>query len=75
MPNNVELVDIKSAPIASVAAQGLHTEAQFYPLDVLVFATGFDAMTGALERIDIHGRRGQLLRARWDSGPATLLGI
>lgn len=73
--DNVELVDIKSAPIASVAAQGLHTEAQFYPLDVLVFATGFDAMTGALERIDIHGRRGQLLRDRWDSGPATLLGI
>ena len=73
--SNVELVDIKAAPIRYVSATGVHTAENEYPLDMLIFATGFDAMTGALDRIEICGRDGQHLRQNWQAGPSTLLGV
>lgn len=73
--DNVSLVDIRSAPIACILPDGLRTADASYPLDVLVFATGFDAMTGALLAIDIRGEGGISLREKWSSGPTTYLGL
>ena len=72
---NVTLVDVKSAPIIEITASGLRTEHQEYELDAIVFATGFDAMTGALLDIDIRGRAGYTLREKWAAGPRTYLGL
>lgn len=73
--DNVKLVDVKSAPIVEITEQGVRTEQQEYELDVIVFATGFDAMTGALLDIDIRGRAGRALRDKWSAGPRTYLGL
>ncbi len=73
--DNVDLVDIRSAPIQEVTPTGLRTEAGEWELDVLVFATGFDAMTGSLLRIDITGSKGQRLVDAWAEGPRTYLGL
>lgn len=73
--SNVTLVDIKSAPIKELTEQGLRTSTQAYALDCLVFATGFDAMTGALNRIKIAGKSGLLLSEKWKTGPRTYLGL
>jgi len=73
--DNVSLVDVKSAPISRISAAGVVTEQAEYPLDVLVFATGFDAMTGALLRPDIRGAGGESLRQKWEHGPRTYLGL
>jgi cyclohexanone monooxygenase len=73
---NVTLVDVRSAPIAEVTKQGVRLEnGDEYELDLIVFATGFDAMTGALLEIDICGRDGLSLRAEWEDGPQTYLGL
>ncbi len=72
---NVELVDINNAPIERITASGLRTAAAEYDFDVLIFATGFDAMTGTLMAIDIVGREGQTIRQRWEQGPETYLGL
>jgi cyclohexanone monooxygenase len=72
---NVSLVDIRSAPIESVYPGGLKTSADSYELDALVFATGFDALTGALFAIDIRGVGGVALREAWAAGPRTYLGV
>ena len=72
---NVDLVDIKKAPIQEITPKGLRTSDAEYPLDVIVFATGFDAMTGALLGVDIRGRNGQTLRDKWREGPRTYLGL
>lgn len=72
---NVALVDISAAPIEGITEQGVRTSKAEYPLDALVFATGFDAMTGAMDRVDIRGCNGQRLRDNWEQGPATLLGV
>ena len=72
---NVTLVDISEAPLAKVTATSLHTTQAEYELDVIVFATGFDAMTGSLLRPTITGRGGRTLREHWRSGPLTYLGI
>ncbi|HEU4322229.1 MAG TPA: NAD(P)/FAD-dependent oxidoreductase [Roseiflexaceae bacterium] len=72
---NVTLVDVRSAPIEAVTPGGLRTRDAEYQLDAIVFATGFDAMTGTLSRIDIRGRDGQLLRNTWADGPRTYLGL
>ncbi|MCP5184224.1 MAG: NAD(P)/FAD-dependent oxidoreductase [Pseudomonadales bacterium] len=72
---NVHLVDVRSQPIKCITANGVRTEATDYPLDCLVFATGFDAMTGPLTRIDIRGRNGRSLRDLWRDGPACYLGL
>jgi cyclohexanone monooxygenase len=72
---NVKLVDTKSAPIAEITEMGLKTTAREYALDTIVFATGFDAITGALADIDIRGRDGLPLRQKWAHGPRTWLGL
>ncbi|MBA3744393.1 NAD(P)/FAD-dependent oxidoreductase [Sporichthya sp.] len=73
---HVHLVDVGSNPIAAVTPDGLRlTDGTEYAVDVLVFATGFDATTGTLNRIDIRGREGQLLREKWAGGPRTYLGL
>jgi cation diffusion facilitator CzcD-associated flavoprotein CzcO len=73
--DNVTLVDLRRTPIEAVNARGVRTAGQQYDVDVIVYATGFDAMTGALDRIDIRGRGGRLLRDEWGDGPGTLLGL
>ena len=73
--DNVTLVDVKTDPIEQVTANGIKTRAHQYDLDVLVLATGFEAMTGALFKIDIRGRDGVLLRDAWRDGPVTYLGL
>jgi cyclohexanone monooxygenase len=72
---NVSLVDVKAAPIEEITPIGLRTSAAKYEFDAIVFATGFDAMTGALLNIDIRGRNGLTLKEKWEHGPRTYLGI
>jgi cation diffusion facilitator CzcD-associated flavoprotein CzcO len=72
---NVTLVDLREEPIEAIDATGLATSARHYDLDAIVYATGFDAMTGALERIDVRGRAGRPLRQKWSAGPRTYLGL
>ncbi|MEB3019660.1 flavin-containing monooxygenase [[Mycobacterium] crassicus] len=74
--DNVTLVDLRAEPISAVTPAGIGTAAGHYDLDVIVYATGFDAMTGALSRIDVRGRDGVLLRDVWaDEGPVSYLGL
>jgi cation diffusion facilitator CzcD-associated flavoprotein CzcO len=73
--DNVTLVDIRSAPIERITPAGIRTAAAEYQLDDLVFATGFDAMTGALAKIDVRGRGGLALSTAWSAGPRTYLGL
>ena len=72
---NVTLVDVSLAPIDEITPTGLDTGGRHYELDAIVFATGFDAMTGALLKVDIRGRGGLSLRDKWAAGPRTLLGV
>jgi cyclohexanone monooxygenase len=72
---NVTLVDIKSDPIVSLTPAGLRTAAREYELDDIAFATGFDAITGALLDIDIRVEGGPTLRDKWADGPRTYLGL
>ncbi len=73
--DNVSLVDLREAPIEAITPTGLRTRDAEYPLDVLVFATGFDAMTGSLLRIDIRGSGGRRLADAWAGGPRSYLGL
>ncbi len=73
--DNVTLVDLRATPIEQITEHGLRTSTMEYPLDVLIFATGFDAMTGALNSIDIRGRAGLALKQAWAQGPQTYLGL
>ena len=73
--DNVTLVDIRSKPINEITATGLRTADAEYELDTIVFATGFDAMTGAMKEIDIHTDAGLSIQQRWQDGPRTYLGI
>lgn len=72
---NVTLVSVRKTPIESIDATGMATSDAHYDLDALVFATGFDAMTGTLAKIDIVGRGGQKLVDDWADGPRTYLGL
>jgi len=72
---NVELVDIRSAPIQEITPRGIRTAAAEYDVDAIVFAIGFDAMTGALLDIDIRGAGGRSLHEHWAGGPRTYLGL
>jgi cyclohexanone monooxygenase len=72
---NVTLVDVSEAPIEAITSGGLRTQRAEYALDAIVFATGFDAMTGSLHAIDIRGRGGRTLREKWAAGPRTYLGL
>ncbi len=69
-------MDLRKGPIRRVTATGIDTEQGFHELDVIIYATGFDAMTGALTRMDIRGRNGMSLREFWASeGPLSYLGL
>jgi cation diffusion facilitator CzcD-associated flavoprotein CzcO len=72
---NVHLVDISATPLVRVTETGLRTSERDYPFDIIVYATGFDAITGAYDHMDIRGVGGQRLRDKWQEGPATFLGI
>jgi cyclohexanone monooxygenase len=72
---NVTLVDLKAEPVVRIAAHGILTAKAEYPLDVIIFATGFDAVTGALNKIDIGTSDGRKLRQEWADGPRTYLGV
>ena len=73
--DNVSLVDLKSAPIDKITPKGLKAGNKEFEFDALVFATGFDAMTGALFNIDIRGRNGIQFKEKWSDGPRTYLGL
>jgi cyclohexanone monooxygenase len=73
--DNVTIVDLSEGGIQEITPTGIRSEQGDFDLDVIIFATGFDAMTGALNRIDIRGRGGELLRDAWAAGPRTLLGL
>ena len=72
---NVTLVDVRRSPIEAITATGLRTRDGSYAVDAIVFATGFDAMTGAVLKVDIRGRGGLALRPKWEDGPRTQLGL
>ncbi len=73
--DNVDLVDVNETPIARITANGIETSAQNYDFDMIIYATGFDAIIGAFDRIDIQGRDGQRLKDKWADGPRTYLGL
>ena len=73
--DNVELVDLREAPIEAISARGVRTADAEYPVDIIVYALGFDAMTGALDAIDIAGRNEIRLKDEWAHGPKTMLGV
>jgi cation diffusion facilitator CzcD-associated flavoprotein CzcO len=72
---NVRLVDISAKGIEEITPAGVRASGELFELDALVFATGFDAMTGTLLRMDIRGRGGRTLREAWEDGPRTYLGL
>jgi cation diffusion facilitator CzcD-associated flavoprotein CzcO len=72
---NVALVDIRKTPIEEITERGLRTSQARFDLDVLVFATGFDALTGSLLQMNITGRDGLSLKEAWSHGPHSYLGI
>ena len=72
---NVTLLDVRSDPIQEITATGVRTATQSVELDAIVFATGFDAMTGALREIDVRTSAGAALRDHWEGGPLTYLGL
>ena len=73
--DNVRLVDLRETPIVRITAEGIETTTAKHPFDAIVFATGFDALTGAAARIEITGRDGLTLRQAWANGPETYLGL
>ena len=73
--DNVSLVDVKKAPIERISPDGIKTADAYYELDAIIFATGFDAMTGTLLAINIQGPDGYTLKEAWADGPATYLGL
>ena len=73
--DNVTLVDLRATPIERITARGLETSSGEHPLDILIFATGFDAGTGALTRVDLRGRGGVLLKDAWAPGVRTWMGL
>jgi cation diffusion facilitator CzcD-associated flavoprotein CzcO len=73
--DNVELVDISETPIERITPTGIKTSEREYDFDVIVYATGFDAITGAYDKIDIQGVGGEKLAQKWTDGPTTYLGM
>ena len=73
--DNVHLIDLNETPIETITKTGIRTSDRDYELDAIIYAIGFDAMTGALDRIDIRGRGGLPLREKWAAGPVTYLGL
>ncbi|MSP30774.1 MAG: NAD(P)/FAD-dependent oxidoreductase [Acetobacteraceae bacterium] len=73
--DNLQLVDIKETPIERITEKGIKTSDAEYEFDIIIYATGFDAITGSFDRIDIRGADGQRLKDRWAHGPQTFLGV
>ncbi|WP_168706690.1 flavin-containing monooxygenase [Gordonia paraffinivorans] len=73
--DNVKLVNLRKTPIEEITDTGVRTSDHLYELDMIVYATGFDAMTGSLSRIDIRGRGGRKLVDEWSAGPRTYIGL
>ena len=73
--DNVELVDIRHSPIQEITPKGIRTEDEEFEFDIIVFATGFDAMTGTYFKMDIRGRNDLSLKDKWSEGPKTYLGL
>ena len=73
--DNVELVDIRETPIERITPNGIKTSDAEYEFDIIIYATGFDALTGGFDRIDIQGVDGLRLKDKWKGGPQTYLGI
>lgn len=72
---NVQLVDLNETPIECITRNGIKTSHTEFEFDLIIYATGFDAITGSYDRIDIVGRSGETLRAKWQDGPSTYLGL
>ena len=72
---HVRLVDLRKQPIASITETGIETMEESFEVDAIVYATGFDAMTGAIVSVDITGRDGVTLKEKWGDGPSTYLGL
>lgn len=72
---NVDLVDLRATPIERIVATGVQTSDATYDLDAIIYATGFQSLTGELMRIDIRGEGGEALREKWAHGPKTNLGV
>jgi len=72
---NVQLVDIKETPIERITPKGVKTSDTEYEFDIIIYATGFDAITGSFDRIDIRGLGGLRLKDKWRGGPQTFLGV
>jgi cation diffusion facilitator CzcD-associated flavoprotein CzcO len=73
--DNVELVDIAETPIERITPKGIKTSAAEYEFDIIIYATGFDAITGSFDKIDFRGVDGVKLKDRWKNGPQTYLGV
>ena len=73
--DNVTLVDVSDSPIEAITERGVKAAGRAYEFDALILATGFDAMTGALLKVDIRGRAGLALRDKWRDGPRAYLGL
>jgi cation diffusion facilitator CzcD-associated flavoprotein CzcO len=73
--DNVTLVDITETPIERITPTGIRTSAGEYEFDIIIYATGFDAVTGSFDRIDIRGADGLRLKDKWKPGPQTFLGV
>jgi cation diffusion facilitator CzcD-associated flavoprotein CzcO len=73
--DNVELVDITETPIERITPDGIKTSDREYPFDIIIYATGFDAITGSFDRIDLRGANGVRLKDKWKPGPQTFLGV
>jgi cation diffusion facilitator CzcD-associated flavoprotein CzcO len=72
---SVHLVNLQRTPLVEITGKGIRTSDHEYEVDAIVYATGFDAMTGALTNVDIRGRDGLSLKETWSAGPRTYLGI
>jgi cation diffusion facilitator CzcD-associated flavoprotein CzcO len=73
--DNVELVDLNETPIERITPKGIKTSEKEYGFDIIIYATGFDAITGSFDKIDFRGVNGELLRDKWRRGPETYLGL
>src|SRR4029079_11200393 len=73
--DNVELVDIKETPIERITPKGIKTSAREFAFDIIIYATGFDALTGSFDRIDLRGVDDVRLKDKWKHGPQTYLGV
>jgi cyclohexanone monooxygenase len=73
--DNVDLVDIRRSPIREITPTGVRTADGEYPLDILIFATGFDTVTGVFSKIDIRGKGGLSLKEKWAEGPTSAMGV